>query len=300
MSAITAVIPLYNKAAHVRAALESVAGQTLSAARIIVVDDGSTDGGDRIVEAMALPNLRLIRQINAGPGAARNAGIAAAASSHVAFLDADDIWRPAHLERLEALQTAFPGLPLHANRIAALGASFAAREPADSVVADYASAWLDGLIVSTIGAMVDRDAALAVGGFGTEANRGEDLALWLKLTRARPMAIGGYAGGLYRTDASELTRRPVDGPDAAMRWIDAHLAGDIAADERATLLAYRERLALLHAAEWIRAGGRGEARSFLAMPGGSARNAGLRRNLGLLAGPLWPVRKAVIALRRML
>jgi glycosyltransferase involved in cell wall biosynthesis len=300
MSDIAAVVPLYDKAEHVEAALASIAGQSEPPQEIIVVDDGSTDGGDRRVEAMGVAGLRLIRQQNAGPGAARNAGLAAAGARHVAFLDADDVWLPDHLAGLRALAQDFPGHALYANPIAAMGdAPVAPSSPA--VIHDYAAAWLGGLVVSTIGVMVDREAALAVGGFSTAAHRGEDLALWLKLTRGRPMAMGGAVGALYRRDASELTRRPASGPDAAMQWIDAYLAGG-AADrlERATLAAYRARLAILHAAEWIRHGGRDEARLFLAMAEDGARDRAQLKRLNTLAGPLWPVRNLVIAARRML
>jgi glycosyltransferase involved in cell wall biosynthesis len=300
MSEIAAVIPLYNKAEHVEAALISIAGQTEPPREIIVVDDGSTDGGDSLVEPMGIAGLRLIRQANAGPGAARNAGLAAASAPFVAFLDADDVWLPHHLAELGGLARAFPGHALYANPIAAEG-DRPASITAPQEIADYAAAWLDGLVVSTIGAMVDREQALAVGGFSTAAHRGEDLALWLKLTRGRPMALGGAVGALYRRDASDLTRRPAVGPDAAMQWIDAHLAGpSIDREERATLAAYRARLAMLHAAEWIRHGGRDEARLFLAMAEDGARDRTQLKRLNALVGLLWPLRNVMIAARRLL
>jgi glycosyltransferase involved in cell wall biosynthesis len=298
---VTAVVPLFNKAEHVAAALESIASQTRRPRAIIVVDDGSTDGGDGIVARLALPGLRLIRQANAGPGAARNAGVAEAETPFVAFLDADDIWLPDHIERLGRLEDRFPGMALYANRIAVMGAP-ASGAAVDARLDDYAAAWLDGLIVSTIAAMVDRQKALDVGGFSTVAHRGEDLALWLKLTRGRPMAMGGQLGALYRQEASDLTRRPVEEPDAAMQWIDGYLAQNPAADAagQQVLRDYRARLALLHAAEWTRFGGRDRARRFLAMAEGSGRNSAMARSLRLLTGPLWPLRHVIIALRRRL
>lgn len=298
-SAITAVVPLFDKARHVAAALDSILRQTRPPAAIVVVDDGSRDGGDRIVEALGHPGLRLVRQANAGPGAARNRGLALAETPFAAFLDADDLWLPDHLERLERLAALHPGLPLYADGLATLGAPLPAPGP-DRIVPDYAAAWLDGLIVSTCAAMVRREAALAAGGFGTAANRGEDLELWLKLTLASPMAMGGAAGALHRREASDLTSRPSPEPDAAMRWIERRLAEPGLTPARARTLAdYRSRLALLHAAEWIRHGGRAEARRFLALAEGTERDRGQRQRLALLAGPLWPLRGAVIGLRRL-
>jgi glycosyltransferase involved in cell wall biosynthesis len=303
---VAVVIPLFNKAGHVLAALESITRQTIRVAAIIVVDDGSSDGGDRLVEQSRTPGLTLIRQPNAGPGTARNAGMALAKTRYVAFLDADDVWRPDHIARLLDLANAHPTLPLLANRIAAFGVRLREDEtsggaPAFEVIASYADAWLDGLVVSTCAVMVDRQAALAVGGFGTDVHRGEDLALWLKLTLDRAMGLGRYVGALYRQDASELTRMPVAGPDSAMRWIAQRLQspGDLGADKRALLQEFRARLALLHAAEWIKAGGRGKACEFLALARETRRNRRLRRQLQWLAGPLWPLRKWIIGLRRL-
>jgi GT2 family glycosyltransferase len=99
---VTAVVPLYNKARYVLRTLDSIAAQTFHDFEVIVVDDGSTDDGPELVEQYGDRRFRLIRQPNAGPGAARNRGIAEAAGDYVAFLDADDVWLPAYLD--EALR----------------------------------------------------------------------------------------------------------------------------------------------------------------------------------------------------
>ena len=97
--AVSVVIPLYNKAAYVRRAINSVFDQSFDDLEIIVVDDGSTDGGGEVVAAIEDPRLRLIRQANAGVAAARNVAVGAARGRWVAFLDADDTWRPDRLAR---------------------------------------------------------------------------------------------------------------------------------------------------------------------------------------------------------
>ena len=90
--------PLFNKRLWIRRALDSIAAQTLAAIEVIVVDDGSTDGSDRIAAHYPDARFRLIQQENAGPGAARNRGLQECSAEFVAFLDGDDEWLPDYLE----------------------------------------------------------------------------------------------------------------------------------------------------------------------------------------------------------
>jgi len=95
---VTAVIPAFNADRFVVEAIESVLGQTHSQVECIVVDDGSTDRTAEVVQRYG-ERVRLLRQRNAGVSVARNIGAAAGSGGFVAFLDADDRWHPAKLER---------------------------------------------------------------------------------------------------------------------------------------------------------------------------------------------------------
>jgi len=105
---VSVIVPLYNKAPYVRRALDSIGAQTLSDLEAIVVDDGSTDGSAEIAEAYTDPRFRIIKQANAGPGAARNRGLAEARGPLAAFLDADDFWQPKYLETGAGVLESFP------------------------------------------------------------------------------------------------------------------------------------------------------------------------------------------------
>lgn len=98
MADVTVVIPLYNKGPYILRALSSVARQNYQNFEVIVVNDGSTDNSGEVAESLRDPRVRVIHQKNAGPGAARNHGIAEAKTPLVAFLDADDEWLPEYLE----------------------------------------------------------------------------------------------------------------------------------------------------------------------------------------------------------
>jgi GT2 family glycosyltransferase len=108
---VSIVIPLYNKAAYVQRALESISAQTFTDFEVIVVDDGSTDDGASIVQKYSRLTLQVISQPNAGPGAARNRGISEARGELIAFLDADDEWLPTYLEEsVNLLAASGPGV----------------------------------------------------------------------------------------------------------------------------------------------------------------------------------------------
>jgi glycosyltransferase involved in cell wall biosynthesis len=93
---VSVVIPVFNGARFLAAAIESVLTQGYRPFEIIVVDDGSTDGSGEV--AQRFPGICCLRQENAGPAAARNAGMAVASGEFFAFLDADDLMAPGRLD----------------------------------------------------------------------------------------------------------------------------------------------------------------------------------------------------------
>jgi glycosyltransferase involved in cell wall biosynthesis len=109
---VSVIVAAYNAERFVGEAVESLLAQTHRHLEAIVVDDGSTDRTADVVRDIQGDRVRLLRQENAGPAAARNAGIATARGEYVAFLDADDLWLPDKTEKQLALFADQPALGL--------------------------------------------------------------------------------------------------------------------------------------------------------------------------------------------
>lgn len=99
---INVIIPTFNRAEHLRDAIQSVVSQTYSEFELIVVDDGSTDNTEKIVRSFNDERIHYIKQDNRGVSAARNTGIAKARGELIAFLDSDDRWEPGKLKTQKA------------------------------------------------------------------------------------------------------------------------------------------------------------------------------------------------------
>ena len=88
---ISAIVPVYNKVEHIKRCLDSIRNQEYSDFEVIVIDDGSNDGSENIIEEFSkYENFHIIHAENGGVSSARNIGIQLARKSHLVFVDADD------------------------------------------------------------------------------------------------------------------------------------------------------------------------------------------------------------------
>ncbi len=106
---VSCIVPAYNSEQFITEALDSIVAQTYRPLEIVVVDDGSTDTTAEMVRAHS-GKVRLLRQDNTGPAAARNLGLGAVHGAFIAFLDADDLWEPTKLSRQMACFRVRPDL----------------------------------------------------------------------------------------------------------------------------------------------------------------------------------------------
>lgn len=205
---VSVVIPAYNAARTIDAALESVFAQTYHDFEVIVIDDGSTD--DTAERAAAWGDaVTFLRQPNAGPGAARNHGIRRARGRLLAFLDADDVWLPAKLEQQIAYFERFPetGL-LDTCAVVSRAPLPALLEQADDTSAEpappaheYCTLFHCDRYVRTLTVMAPRDIVVAVGGFDERRELYvEDWDLWLRIAARHPVGHLETTLAVHRPD----------------------------------------------------------------------------------------------------
>ena len=192
--ALVVVVPVFNRPRVVLEALESVAAQTLTPSRLIIVDDGSTDDTAACVERWIsekrpLFDTRLMRQSNQGAAAARNHGAAAAGECELlAFLDSDDLWPADFLERVVAAFSRQPEAVAASSDRVRLNLSTGERRTKDlramqgQVTTTLVVNGPPGLPNTTVSAR----AFHSIGGFDPALRSGQDYDLFLRLSLLGP------------------------------------------------------------------------------------------------------------------
>jgi glycosyltransferase involved in cell wall biosynthesis len=187
--AVSVVIPCFNAAAFVAQAVDSVLAQRMNDVQIIVVNDGSSDEQE-LHRSLATysEQVELIDQPHGGLSSARNRGIAAAHGSYLAFLDADDLWKPGLLRRqLELLHDS--GADLVYCDAELFGEAVG---PGKTVMAQYpsigavtaASLLLRECLVVMSTVVARTEAVRRVDGFDQALAACEDLDLWMRMVIA--------------------------------------------------------------------------------------------------------------------
>ena len=187
---ISVIIPLYNKETLISKTIHSVLSQSYRDFEVIVINDGSSDKSVNVVEEFHSEKIRIISQQNAGVSAARNRGIEEAQGKYVAFLDADDEWRPDYLENQMLLAHQFPECDVVAHsydfcRSGTIvhprlnGVPFSGDK---GVLENYFKvSCLSDPPLWTSAVVVKKRAIKNVGGFPVGIKSGEDLLVWARL-----------------------------------------------------------------------------------------------------------------------
>ncbi len=212
-------MPLYNKAPHVRRSISSVLEQTFEDFELIVINDASTDGSLEEAEKFSDPRILIFHRGSPGLGgyAARNLGIEKAHAGWLAFLDADDKWYPAHLEKMKDLIKLFPdiyflgcGWQNYQNNRLVENAYFRDnkhRGPHIINLEEYLRQCLKNRRpVQTSAACIKKSSPVASALFPAgRAMRGGDLHAWRGLMcRHKKMAWSSHIGAIYFRDSINM------------------------------------------------------------------------------------------------
>ena len=203
---VTVIVPCYNGAAFLAAALTSAFEQTHTAMEVVVVDDGSTDASPDI--ARRFP-VRYVRQENGGLSAARNTGIRVSTGDYLVFLDADDRLLP------EAVESGLRTLRVHPECAMAVGdhvfisqdgLRLRKSQKNGAVRSPYAALLKSNFIEMISSVLFRRSIFDQVGTFSTTLHVAEDYDLYLRIARKQPICFHSAIVAEYRLHNTSLSR----------------------------------------------------------------------------------------------
>jgi cellulose synthase/poly-beta-1,6-N-acetylglucosamine synthase-like glycosyltransferase len=262
------VIPLYNKAALVEAAVRSVLAQSLPPLEVIVVDDGSTDDGPDRVLAIADSRVRLVRQRNAGVSQARNHGIGLARGDWIGFLDADDWQHPDLLRNLALAHERVPQADILATGFRCMEGTHEPQPwdvPAVNAVErvdDLRRRWMRDIPFFTGSVAIRAERLRAMQPcFPAGESCGEDLDVWFRVAEHSPVALVRAQLAAYRTAvAGSLSSAHVTGlAPYLVRMRQRALAGELPPGQRHSALWYVSQQQISVARGLLAVGRRAEA-----------------------------------------
>jgi teichuronic acid biosynthesis glycosyltransferase TuaG len=216
MPLVSIIMPSWNVQRFIEETIHSVQAQTFGDWELLIADDCSTDRTPAIIAEIGTrdPRVKLIRLAkNGGPALARQAAIDQAKGRYLAFLDSDDLWLPAKLER----QLAF----VREKRAALSYTAFRRIDEANTIsgrlIAVPAQLSYDQLLkntsIATLTALVDRE----ISGPVAMTNEGyDDFCLWLSILRRGHVACGLNEDlARYRVRGASVSSRPV----RSAKWV---------------------------------------------------------------------------------
>ncbi len=199
------IIPLYNKEKYLKNTLNGVLSQTFADFEVVIVNDGSTDGSLDILETFSDSRLKIIHQENQGVSVARNKGMANAKADYFCFLDADDTWKPNHLQAFYDTINKFPDAKMYCNRYVTQISKngFITNKFIDiaddyqGYVTDFFKSSLINRVALTSAVCIHKDIFNEIGGFNKDLKSDQDLDYWIKIALKHKIAITPYTTLIY-------------------------------------------------------------------------------------------------------
>ncbi|MFH0825315.1 MAG: glycosyltransferase [Pseudomonadota bacterium] len=182
MPLVSVIIPTFNRVGVIRRAVDSVLAQTFHDFELIVVDDGSSDNTQQVLDTYG-GRIRVLRQENRGVSAARNAGIAASNGELVAFLDSDDEWMPEKLFHQTAGAKEKESFVRHTDEIWMMDGKVMPQKAYHRKQGGrFFERALERCLISPSSVMLSRELLDRVGWFDESLPAAEDYDLWLRIT----------------------------------------------------------------------------------------------------------------------
>jgi glycosyltransferase involved in cell wall biosynthesis len=252
MATVDVIIPAYNAAKYLPAALESVGSQTFKNWQIVLVDDGSTDNTAEVVAPFLDrfgPRMRYIKQENHGMSAARNTAVRSSTSEYIALLDADDVWMPCRLSASLEVLAERPKAGLAYGQVTRI-------DPEGGIVSD----WL-GNLTNSEGSIaphiymrtvelpcptitVRRRCLDDVGLFDETMRATEDRDLWLRIALRHEIAFVPKIIACYRASPGSMSTNSQRMFQAQLQFIRKHYGAEgcgLRARQFALARAYKQR-----------------------------------------------------------
>ena len=215
---IAVVCPTYNSAAYINRTLDTLLSQIVTPEEVFFSDDGSQDNTVEIIEknreqfTQVGIELKVLNNLHEGPGAARNHGILATKLPWIAFLDADDTWKPEKLKRVRQTIKKYPDFNciLHWEEYVRVDGSVTTLEHGENFQQNLpvSKQLYRNNFLSTSAVVCRRSLLQEVGCFDVTLPNGQDYDLWLKMSPMVKIKIIPEILGSYLEVATSITARP--------------------------------------------------------------------------------------------
>lgn len=212
---VSAIMPAFNAERFIRSAVDSILAQTFQNFELIILNDGSTDSTQSIIEAYSDPRIRIINKENSGVASTLNLGLEKARGEFIWRHDADDVSLPKKLERQMNFLESHPEFILCATQIAFMTergkVGWNKRQPKSNWLdeSEYQEVFFEDFApyspITHATILGKRESLLKCQGYRTAFKTAEDIDLWLRLLENGRLAVLNYCDYLVRLSSSSAT-----------------------------------------------------------------------------------------------
>ncbi|WP_026753709.1 glycosyltransferase family A protein [Sediminibacter sp. Hel_I_10] len=215
MTFFSVIIPLYNKEREIKSTIDSVLAQSFKDFEIIIVNDGSTDGSEAVIKSINNKKIRYFSQENKGASACRNEAISKATGTHIALLDADDLWSKTYLETINRLIDSYPNENVFATAVtietltSTKPSTYSLNniESGATYLLNYFEASYINTILTSSSTVLHKNVFEQIGNYDTTIKSGQDTDLWIRIGLNYNVVFINKSLVVYRYSKQSLSNR---------------------------------------------------------------------------------------------